>query len=154
SFARMRSFLTDDAGDRRAGAHQRQFIGIDADVDLPVSRPLAQLGPGGLFGEMTCPTSQPRSATVQAREECVMIEMLRVILDMLVGNRQPSDVTKATTKVKVPTFKGTSFKAELEKKYRERSLNNHLRSVPLFASLDDEFVEHLRQHVELVSYNQ
>src|SRR6266850_5854516 len=32
SFARMRSFLTDDAEDRRAGAHQRQFIGIDADV--------------------------------------------------------------------------------------------------------------------------
>src|SRR5260370_33169758 len=83
-----------------------------------------------------------------------MIEMRRVILAMLVGNRQPSELTKATSKVKMPTFKGTSFKTELEKKYRERSLNNHLRSVPLFASLDDEFLEHLRQHVELVSYNQ
>jgi CRP-like cAMP-binding protein/Fe-S-cluster-containing hydrogenase component 2 len=154
SFARMRSFLTDDAEDRRAGAHQRQFIGIDADVDLPVNRPLAQLGPGELFGEMTCRTYQPRSATVQAREECVMLEMLRVILDMLVGNRQVSEATKATTKVKVPTFKGTSFKVELEKKYRERSLANHLRSVPLFATLSDEFIEHLRQKVELVSYNQ
>src|SRR5437773_7496060 len=154
SFKRMKSFLTDDAEDRRAEAHQRKFIGIDADVDLPVSRLLAQLGPGELFGEMTCRTYQPRSATVQAREECVMVEMLRVILDMLVGNRTPSDATKATTKVKMPTFKGTSFKTELEKKYRERSLNNHLRAVPLFASLDDEFIEHLRQHVELVSYNQ
>ncbi|PYL54976.1 MAG: hypothetical protein DMF29_04930, partial [Verrucomicrobia bacterium] len=83
-----------------------------------------------------------------------MVEMLRVILDMLVGNRQPSELTKATSKVKMPTFKGTSFKTELEKKYRERSLNNHLRAVPLFASLDEEFIEHLRQHVELVSYNQ
>jgi len=154
SFARMRSFLTDDAEDRRAGAHQRQFIGIDADVDLPVNRPLAQLGPGELFGEMTCRTYQPRSATVQAREECVMLEMLRVILDMLVGNRQVSETTKATTKVKVPTFKGTSFKVELEKKYRERSLANHLRSVPLFGTLSDEFIEYLRQKVELVSYNQ
>ena len=154
SFKRMKSFLTDDAEDRRAGAHQRKFIGIDADVDLPVNRPLAQLGPGELFGEMTCRTYQPRSATVQAREECVMIEMLRVILDMLVGNRQPSDVTKATTKVKVPTFKGTSFKVELEKKYRERSLASHLRTVPLFATVGDEFVEQLRQNVELVSYNQ
>src|SRR5437763_115891 len=54
----------------------------------------------------------------------------------------------------MPTFKGTSFKSEIEKKYRERSRNNHLRSVPLFASLDDEFLEHLRQRVELVSYNQ
>ena len=63
--------------------------------------------------------------------------------------------TKATTKVKVPTFKGTSFKVELEKKYRERSLNNHLRSVPLFASVDEEFIWRLlKQNVELVSYNQ
>src|SRR5438094_5456502 len=154
SMRRMKSFLTDDQTDLRPEAHQRKFIGIDANVDLPINRPLAQLGPGELFGEMTCRTYQPRSATVQAREPCVMVEMLRVILDMLVGNRQPSELTKATSKVKMPTFKGTSFKAEIEKKYRERSLNNHLRSVPLFASLDDEFLEHLRQRVELVSYNQ
>ena len=150
----MKSFLTDDQTDRRPEAHQRKFIGIDANIDLPINRPLAQLGPGELFGEMTCRTYQPRSATVQARETCVMVEMLRVILDMLVGNRTPSEATQATTKVKMPTFKGTSFKAELEKKYRERSLSNHLRAVPLFASLDDEFLEHLRQNVELVSYNQ
>src|SRR5947199_10611417 len=83
-----------------------------------------------------------------------MIEMLRVILDLLVGSRQVSDLTKATSRVKAPTFKGTSFKAELDKRYRERSLNNHLRSVPLFASVSEEFIEHLRQNVELISYNQ
>src|SRR6266567_1256594 len=154
SMARMKSFLTNDEVSPRAERGARQFIGIDANIDLPINRPLAQLGPGELFGEMTCRTYQPRSATVQAREPCMMVEMLRVILDMLVGNRQPSELTKATSKVKMPTFKGTSFKAEIEKKYRERSLNNHLRSVPLFASLDDEFLEHLRQRVELVSYNQ
>src|SRR5439155_26475525 len=154
SMRRMKSFLTDDQTDLRPEAHQRKFIGIDANVDLPLQRPLAQLGPGELFGEMTCRTYQPRSATVQAREPCVMIEMLRVILDMLVGNRQVSELTKATSRVKVPTFKGTSFKAEMDKRYRARSLNNHLRSVPLFASVSEEFIEHLRQTVELVSYNQ
>jgi CRP-like cAMP-binding protein/ferredoxin-like protein FixX len=154
SFRRMRSFLTDDKTDRRPGAQQREFIAIDANIDLPMHRPLGQLGPGELFGEMTCRTYQPRSATVRARENCVMVEMLRVILDMLVGNRQVSEASKATSKVKMPTFKGTSFKVDLDKKYRERSLNNHLRAVPLFASLDEEFLEHLRQNVELVSYNQ
>ena len=154
SFKRMKSFLTDDTEDRRAEAGQRRFIGIDADVDLPMHRPLAQLGPSDLFGEMTCRTYQPRSATVQAREPCVMVEMLRVILDMLVGNRQVSEATKATSKVKMPTFKGTSFKAELEKKYRERSLNNHLRSVPLFATVSEEFIQYLNPKVELVSFNQ
>jgi CRP-like cAMP-binding protein/Fe-S-cluster-containing hydrogenase component 2 len=154
SFKRMKSFLTDDNEDRRAEAGQRRFIGIDANVDLPMHRPLAQLGPGDLFGEMTCRTYQPRSATVQARETCVMVEMLRVILDMLVGNRQVSEASKATSKVKMPTFKGTSFKTELESKYRERSLNNHLRSVPLFATVNEEFLERLKENVELASYNQ
>src|SRR5438045_8637136 len=149
---RMKSFLTDDQTDHRPDAHQRKFIGIDANIDLPTNRPLAQLGPGELFGEMTCRTYQPRSATVQAREPCIMVEVLRVILDMLVGNRQPSELTKATSKVKMPTFKGTSFKAEIEKKYRERSLNNHLRAVSLLASLDDDFINYLSHNVELFSY--
>ena len=154
SVARMKSFLTDDGTDKRAEAHERKFIGIDANIDLPMNKPLAQLGPGELFGEMTCRTYQPRSATVQAREPCVMVEMLRVILDMLVGNRQVSDASKATSKVKAPTFKGTSFKADMDRKYRERSLSNHLRAVPLFAPLDEAFLEYLKDKVELVSYNQ
>src|SRR5260370_4084823 len=89
SMRRMKSFLTDDQTDHRPEAHQRKFIGIAANVDLPINRPLAQLGPGALFGEMTCRTYQPRSATVQAREPSVMVEMLRVILDILAATRPP-----------------------------------------------------------------
>src|SRR6266850_164729 len=155
SMARMKSFLLNDGQDKRAEAHERKFIGIDANIDLPINRPLAQLGPGELFGEMTCRTFQPRSATVIAREACVMVEMLRVILDMLVGTRQISEASKATAKgVKVPTFKGTSFKAQMDEKYRQRSLETHLRSVPLFASVGEEFLGYLKDKVELVSYNQ
>jgi CRP-like cAMP-binding protein/Fe-S-cluster-containing hydrogenase component 2 len=155
SMARMKSFLLNDGQDKRAEAHNRKFIGIDANVDLPMTKPIAELGPGELFGEMTCRTFQPRSATVIAREPCVMVEMLRVILDMLVGTRQISEASKATAKaVKVPTFKGTSFKAQMDEKYRQRSLETHLRSVPLFASVGEEFLRYLKDKVELVSYNQ
>jgi CRP-like cAMP-binding protein/Fe-S-cluster-containing hydrogenase component 2 len=155
SMARMKSFLLNDGQDKRAEAHDRKFIGIDANVDLPMTKPIAELGPGELFGEMTCRTFQPRSATVIAREPCVMVEMLRVILDMLVGTRQISEASKATAKaVKVPTFKGTSFKAQMDEKYRQRSLETHLRSVPLFGSVGEEFLRYLKDKVELVSYNQ
>jgi CRP-like cAMP-binding protein/Fe-S-cluster-containing hydrogenase component 2 len=149
--ARMKSFLVSDAQEKRDDS-TRTFIPIDASVDLSLHSPLAQLGPGELFGEMTCRTFQPRSATVQARGECVMIEMLRVILDMLMGSREVDAATKAATKVKAPTFKGTSFKTELDRKYRERSLNNHLRSVPLFTSVDETFLALLNQKVELVTF--
>src|SRR3954462_10318912 len=154
SVARMQSFLVNDKQDRRADAHQRKFIGIDANIDLPMNKPIAELGPGELFGEMTCRTFQPRSATVIAREPCVMVELLRVILDTLVGNRQVSEASKATSKVKAPTFKGTSFKTELDEKYRQRSLETHLRSVPLFGTVGEDFLKYLKERVELVSYNQ
>ena len=149
--ARMKSFLASDQQEHR-DENTKTFIPIDATIDLSVNSPLAQLGVGELFGEMTCRTFQPRSATVQAREDCVMVEMLRVVLDMLMGSREVDAVTKAATKVKVPTFKGTSFKAEIDKKYRERSLDHHLRSVPLFASVDETFLALLKQKVELVTF--
>ncbi len=130
---------------------QHGYITIDADVDLPKSKPLATLDAGDLFGEMTCRTFQPRSATVRAKTDCVLVEMLRVILDMLVGTREVDADTKASTKVKAPTFKGTTFKKALDEKYRQRSLVSHLRSVPLFGTLGDEFLNYLRDRAELVS---
>jgi CRP-like cAMP-binding protein/Fe-S-cluster-containing hydrogenase component 2 len=138
-------------GNRHNPQDEHGYIVIDADVDLPKTTPLATLGPGEMFGEMTCRTFQPRSATVRAKEPCVMLEMLRVILDMLLGTREVDADTKATTKVKAPTFKGTSFKKAVDDKYRQRSLVNHLRSVPLFAGLPDDFLNYLRDKAELVS---
>ncbi len=138
-------------GTREAGDDPNGFIAIDADVDLPKTTPLATLRETDLFGEMTCRTFQPRSATVRAKGDCVMIEMLRVILDMLLGTRDVDADTKASTKVKAPTFKGTSFKKAMDDKYRARSLSNHLSSVPLFATLGDEFLAYLRDRAELVS---
>ncbi|MEO7319670.1 MAG: cyclic nucleotide-binding domain-containing protein, partial [Chthoniobacteraceae bacterium] len=149
-FKRMTSFLGKNQPEPMAV--DASFIPIDASIDLPKETMIADLGVGELFGEMTCRTFQPRSATVQATEDCVMVEMLRVVLYMLLGTREVDSATKATTKVKAPTFKGTSFKKLMDDRYRERSLVQHLRSVPLFHTLDLEFFNHLRQNAELVSF--
>jgi CRP-like cAMP-binding protein/Fe-S oxidoreductase len=110
----------------------RRFIPIDAPVDLAYDNPVAQLKEGDLFGEMTCMSFYPRSATVQAAEDCIVLEMLRPILAILQKNKR--------------------FKAQMEKTYRQRALDTHLRSVPIFAGLTDEFLHHLRDRVELVRF--
>jgi CRP-like cAMP-binding protein len=106
-------------------------ISIDAPVDLTSEHPVAVLRAGDLFGEMTCMSFYPRSATVRAKTEVLALEMLRNVLDIL----------KRGSK---------SFQAQLDANYRERALATHLRSLPLFAGLSDEFVDSLRERVELV----
>jgi len=118
--------------ERRTEEGQRASIPIDAPVDLPYDHPVATLGPGDLFGEMTCMSLYPRSATVRAATDCVMFEMLRNVLDIIQRNK--------------------TLKAQLDANYRKRALDDHLRSVPMFASLSQEFIEELRDKVELVRY--
>jgi CRP-like cAMP-binding protein len=91
------------------------------------------VGAGEVIGEASCLNFQPRSATVRAAEDTVVLEMLRNAFDILRRNK--------------------SFKAEMEKKYRARALDNHLRSVPILRKLPQEFVDYLRERVELVSYS-
>jgi CRP-like cAMP-binding protein/ferredoxin/succinate dehydrogenase/fumarate reductase-like Fe-S protein len=110
----------------------RTHISIDAPVELSYDHPVAQLAPGDLFGEMTCMSFYPRSATACAATDCVVLEMLRNVLDVLQKNK--------------------TFRAKLESDYRLRALETHLRTVPIFANLTAEFIEELRQRVELVRY--
>jgi len=132
-FSRLKSLLTPRDADRRSEESDRPFIPIDASVDLPYDRPVAELGPGELFGEMTCMSYYPRSATVRAKTDCVMLEMLRNVLDILQRNK--------------------TFRAQLEHNYRTRALDSHLRSIPIFASLTPDFIDHLRDHVELIRFS-
>lgn len=110
----------------------RHWIPIDASVDVPYDNPVAELREGDLFGEMTCMSFYPRSATVRAAEDCIVLEMLRPILAILQKNKR--------------------FKAQMDKTYRLRALDTHLRSVPIFAELTDEFLNHLRDRVELLRF--
>lgn len=131
-FKRLSSLLTPRVEDQRAEESTCAFIPIDASVDLPYGSPVAELVPGDLFGEMTCMNYYPRSATVRAKTDCVMLEMLRNVLDILQRNK--------------------TFRAQLERIYRTRALDSHLRSVPIFAPLTKDFVDHLRDRVELIRY--
>ena len=131
-FSKLTSRLARRQEDRRDEEADQRWIPIDAPVDLEYGDPVAELGPGDLFGEMTCMSFYPRSATVRAETDCTMLEMLRNVLDIMQKNK--------------------TFKAQLDQTYRHRALDSHLRGVPILAGLTDEFLNHLRDRVELVRY--
>jgi CRP-like cAMP-binding protein/Fe-S-cluster-containing dehydrogenase component len=117
---------------KHAGPTANVHVNIDAVVDLSKEKPVAELGTGDIFGEMTCISLYPRSATVRAKTDCVMLEMLRNVLDVIQRNK--------------------TLRAELEKNYRKRALEDHIRSVPLFSTLSEDFIDELANSVELVRY--
>lgn len=133
--------VPDREGDsRRTISH----IPMDAPVDLPLDKPIATLGAGELFGELAAlaafkqeklkrPKIYPRSATARARTEVEVLEILPNILNNVLYN-------------------SPAFKDKLNNNYRTRALDNHLRSVPVFAGLDQEFRDYLRDRVELVDF--
>jgi Fe-S-cluster-containing hydrogenase component 2 len=49
--------------------------------------------------------------------------------------------------------KNKTFRAELDRKYRQRALETHLRSVPVLASMPPDFIAYLRDRVELQRYS-
>ena len=61
-----------------------------------------------------------------------MLEMLRNVLDIMQRNK--------------------TFREQLDAHLRKRALDSHLRSVPVLASLTPEFIDHLRDRVELLRY--
>jgi CRP-like cAMP-binding protein/Fe-S-cluster-containing dehydrogenase component/ferredoxin len=131
-FSKLTSALAMRREDKREEETDQRYIHIDAPIDLKYENPVAELGAGDLFGEMTCMSLYPRSATVRAETDCTMLEMLRNVLDIMQRNK--------------------NFRAQLDKSYRQRALDSHLRGVPVFASLTDEFISSLRDRVELVHY--
>jgi CRP-like cAMP-binding protein/Fe-S-cluster-containing hydrogenase component 2/ferredoxin len=130
--SKLTSLLTSRDEDGRNEESTRSYIPIDASVDLPYRSPIAELGPGELFGEMTCMSYYPRSATVRAKTDCTMLEMLRNVLDIMQRNK--------------------TFREQLDRTYKKRALDSHLRSVPVLAPLTADFIDHLREHVELLRF--
>ena len=129
---KLSSRLTQRQNDAREEETDQNWIHIDAPMDLSYDNPIALLGPGDLCGEMTCMSLYPRSATIQAETDCTMLEMLRNVLDIMQRNK--------------------TFRASLDRSYRQRALDSHLRAVPVFADLTDEFIDSLREKVELLRF--
>lgn len=129
---RRLSRLVGDREDTREPT-PRRAIPIDGPEDLDLENPVASLGPGDLFGEMTCMSYYPRSATVVAREETHVLEMLRNVLHVLQRNK--------------------TFRATTERHYRDRALGAHLKSAPVLADLPPEAIEELRERGELLRYS-
>jgi CRP-like cAMP-binding protein/Fe-S-cluster-containing hydrogenase component 2 len=136
-FGRLANGLTRRDEDHGANGQANRFIHVDAPVSLEYGDPVAILSPDDvIFGEMTCMSHYPRSATVTAAEDCTVLEILRNVLYMLQRN-------KASKRV-------------LDDLYRRRSLETHLKSVRIFSDgLNDKaefgrFVDFLRNRVQLI----
>src|SRR5262249_5265740 len=120
----------------------RTHIPIDASIDLPIANPIAEVTAGDLIGELAAlaalkqerlkrPKFYPRSATARAKTGVVVLEMLPNILNNVLYN-------------------APAFKEKLNRNYRARALDSHLRSVPIFSSLTPELLDYLRERVELI----
>jgi CRP-like cAMP-binding protein/Fe-S-cluster-containing hydrogenase component 2 len=100
-----------------------------------------ELAPGGkkileageVFGELSALSRYPVSATVRAESPLRLLQIRLPGLRMLMASSK-------------------EFKKFLDSRYRERTLARHLRSVRLFAGLDDAFIDKLREKAELVSF--
>ncbi len=137
-FGLIRKFtskLESRGNDKRDEESTTRYIPIDAPVSLAYDNPIAQLHAGDIFGEMTCMSSYPRSATVRATGDVTVLEFQRNVLYILQRNKKS--------------------RALLDESYRARAVDTHLRGVRLFAELlKDEamfkrFVDFLRPRVEL-----
>jgi CRP-like cAMP-binding protein/Fe-S-cluster-containing hydrogenase component 2 len=114
----------------RRDVRRPRYIPIDAPRDVEYDNREAAVFEGELIGEMSCMHASPRSATVVAERDCYLLEMLRHILDEV-----QSDAV---------------YQEEMDRVYRERVLQGHLRRLSLFDDLTDEQFVAIRDQVELV----
>ena len=101
----------------------------DGPVDIDYDRREAPLFEGDVFGEMSCLTYAPRSATVVADCDCYALEFQRNIFD------------------KIQSDEG--YRAWKGEEYAKRVLATHLERLQFFSELDDRQLAMLRERAEL-----
>ncbi|MFO0966673.1 MAG: 4Fe-4S binding protein [Gemmataceae bacterium] len=133
-FGRIKNWLL---GRRKDGADDGpRSLPSDGPGDVDFRSRRASLLEGDLFGEMACLNRRPRSATVTARADGFLLEILGNVLDEI--------------------DKDPDYQKERQRVYRRRVLELHLRDLGLFKDLSDsdyaQVVEQIRDKVELVTF--
>tara|TARA_B100000676_G_scaffold32829_1_gene31016 strand:+ start:5627 stop:7333 length:1707 start_codon:yes stop_codon:yes gene_type:complete len=104
----------------------------DLTAEIPSSRSV-RLGEGNMIGEMAALARTQRSATVLSSGQTKMLEI------RWQGLR---DIRQ----------RATEFREMVDRLYRERSLANHLRSIPLFQHLNEESIQIITQATIFETY--
>jgi len=115
-----------------ANSRTPDMIANDGPVDIDYETRKGFMFAGDVFGEMSCMTLAPRSATVIAEQDCYVIEFLRSIFDQL--------------------QKDAGYRAKVDAAYRERVLNGHLRRLKVFEGVDDKLLDRMAEFATLHVY--
>jgi Fe-S-cluster-containing hydrogenase component 2/CRP-like cAMP-binding protein len=107
-------------------------IAIDGPTEIDAETMQATLGEGELFGEMSCMSGAPRSATIIARRDCYMLEMLRNILDQM--------------------QKDPAYRAYTDEVQKRRIIQLHLRKLSILGDLTDQQFASVQDRLELATY--
>ncbi|MCH8924116.1 MAG: hypothetical protein IIA67_13330, partial [Planctomycetes bacterium] len=114
-------------------ADQPESIPNDGPTDIDYATRRAPMYEGEVFGEMSCMTLAPRSATIVADVDCYMLEFLRNIFDQI--------------------QKDAGYRETMDKVYQERVLKGHLRRMQFFRDLSDAQLETIRQGATLETHD-
>ena len=126
-FGKSKSKRTGDTKSRSP-----DMIANDGPVDIDYETRKGFMFAGDIFGEMSCMTLAPRSATVIAEQDCYVIEFLRSIFDQL--------------------QKDAGYREKVDAAYRERVLNGHLRRLKVFEGVDDQLLDRMAEFATLHVY--
>ena len=113
-------------------ARTPDLIANDGPVDIDYETRKGFMFAGDVFGEMSCMTLAPRSATVVAEQDCYVIEFLRSIFDQL--------------------QKDVGYREKVDAAYRERVLNGHLRRLQVFEGVNDKLLDRMAEFATLHVY--
>jgi CRP-like cAMP-binding protein/Fe-S-cluster-containing hydrogenase component 2 len=105
------------------------FIPNDGPSDIDYQTRQADMFEGDVFGEMSCMTHSPRSATVVAARECWMVEFQRNIFDQM--------------------QKDAGYRDLVDEIYRQRVLSTHLKKLAFFRDVDDALLAQVRESASL-----